>query len=301
VDSDAYLIDLLYGGEEEVGGAYLLVDQHPTLVETGPTATLRRLIAGVEAAGLSMEDVHYVALTHIHLDHAGGVGALAERYPHLKVFVHPVGAPHLIDPSRLARSARRVFGERFDTLFGELKPVPSHQVHVLQDGEELVLGRGRLVAVNTPGHASHHYCFFDPDRRWMFTGDVAGVRLPGAGYIHPPTPPPDIHLEAWQASLDAIRRHQPARLMYTHFGWTDEPGPCLDEVEQRLVDWGQMVRESLDQGLEVPEIIQAFYQKFDRPLEEQLAPELVRRYRLTADATMNVEGLVRYWRKRLGI
>lgn len=296
LDGDTYVIDLGYGGQPQVSSAYLLVDEYPTLVETGATPGLDRLIAGVEAAGLRMEDVRYVAVTHIHLDHSGAAGVLVNRYPHLTVFVHPAGARHLADPSRLLRSAERVFRDQLGPLFGQVMPVPEDRIRVLQDGESIRLGRRTLVALDTPGHASHHHAYWEPERKWVYTGDVAGIRLPGSDEVMPPTPPPDIDVEAWRASLDKIRQLGPQRILYTHFGWDDHCVRRLDQVEKALLERAEAVREGLRAGMSLAAIIGAFQERFG----QAASPLHAQRKELAASSTMNVEGLVRYWVKKKG-
>lgn len=295
LDGDTYVIDLGYGGEPQVSAAYLLLDEYPTLVETGATPGLDRLVAGVKAAGLRMEDVRYVAVTHIHLDHAGAVGVLLSRYPHLVVYVHPAGARHLADPSRLLRSAERVFQDQLVPLFGQVLPVPEDRIRVLEDGAFIRCGRRTLVALDTPGHASHHLAYWEPERRWVYTGDVAGIRLPGSDEVVPPTPPPDIDVEAWRASLEKIRRLEPRRLLYTHFGWDDDCTRRLEQVETALCERAEAVRQWLAAGLSVPEIVAAFAERFAGARHNQA---LAQRQELAASSRMNVEGLVRYWIKK---
>lgn len=298
VDQATWLVDLEYLGVPEGIGVYLLLDERPALVEVGPTPNLPRVLAAIEAAGLEPGAIEHVFLTHIHLDHAGGAGVLARSLPRARFFVHPAGAPHLIDPSRLLQSAGRLYGDQMDALYGEVAPLPPERVQVLQDGEHVVLGRRRLVAVETPGHAKHHHAYFDPDRRWLFTGDVAGIALPGAAYVHPPTPPPDLDLEAWEASLDRMLALKPDRLLYTHFGWQDEPEARLEELRRRLRAEGRLVREALAEGLELDAVIARYQARVEPELEAAVGAERAARYRLTVNGWMNVLGWKRYWERR---
>lgn len=297
LDQQTFLIDLLYLGQPEGIGVYLLLDEHPALVEVGPTPNLLRVLAGIRAAGLEPEAIEYVFLTHIHLDHGGGAGVLARSLPRARFLVHPVGAPHLIDPSRLIKSASRLYGERMAALYGEVAPLAPDRVQVLQDGDQVVLGRRRLVAVHTPGHAKHHHAYWEPERRWLFTGDVAGIALPGASYVHPPTPPPDLDLEAWEASLDRLLALKPERLLYTHFGWQDEPVARLEELGHRLRAEGQWVREGLEAGLELEALVQRYQARVGPELEAAVGAEQAERYRLTTNGWMNVLGWKRYWER----
>ncbi|MDB4915911.1 MAG: beta-lactamase domain protein, partial [Gemmatimonadetes bacterium] len=200
LEPDLWRVDLDFQGTPGVVAAFLIT--HPsghTLVETGPGSTLAALERGVADAGVRLDDVRRIAITHIHLDHAGASGSLLGRLPEACLYVHPVGAPHMIDPTKLLRSATRIYGDRMDRLWGAFEPCPPDRVVVMADGDELDCGARTLVALHTPGHASHHIAFHDVARRSIFTGDVGGVRLEGASYVRPPTPPPDIDVEAWHA------------------------------------------------------------------------------------------------------
>jgi glyoxylase-like metal-dependent hydrolase (beta-lactamase superfamily II) len=229
-------IDLLHLGRERVIASYLLdTDDGPALLDCGPATTVDALKAGLAAHGVSLTDVRHLLLTHIHLDHAGAAGTLVREHPGLQVHVSPIGAPHLVDPARLEKSARRLYGESFDSLWGELAPVPEANVHTV-DGE--VLG---LESFPTPGHASHHVCYLDPDGT-LYAGDACGVRvLPGGRSVMPPTPPPETDVDAWGTTIDEIERRRPERLALIHFGVADDVGRHLDELRLRLLDWAESV------------------------------------------------------------
>jgi glyoxylase-like metal-dependent hydrolase (beta-lactamase superfamily II) len=228
-------IDLLHLGRERVIASYLLdTTDGPALLDCGPTTCVDALEAGLAAHGLALTDIRHLLLTHIHLDHAGATGVLVRKHPGLQVHVSPVGAPHLVEPERLETSARRLYGDSFDSLWGELAPVPQENVHPL-DGA--VVG---LDSFPTPGHASHHVCYLDPDGT-LYAGDACGVRvLPGRS-VMPPTPPPDIDVAAWQESLDEIARREPERLALIHFGVAEDVRRHLEEFELRLLDWAESV------------------------------------------------------------
>jgi len=229
-------IDLLHLGRERVIASYLLdTDDGPALLDCGPATTVDALKAGLAAHGLSLTGVRHLLLTHIHLDHAGAAGTLVREHPGLQVHVSPIGAPHLVDPSRLEKSARRLYGDSFDSLWGELAPVPEENVHAV-DGA--VLG---LESFPTPGHASHHVCYLDPDGT-LYAGDACGVRvLPGGRSVMPPTPPPETDVEAWETTIDEIARREPERLALIHFGVAADVGRHLDELRLRLLDWAESV------------------------------------------------------------
>src|ERR687898_1929162 len=207
----AELIDLLHLGRPKVIASYLLEGPEPAIVDCGPSTCVEALERGLDARGLSLGDVRHLVLTHIHLDHAGAAGVLVRKQPGLRVHVSEIGMPHLVDPSRLERSARRLYGEDFDFLWGELVPVPEENVDVIGDR---VLD---FEAFPTPGHASHHVSFLAPDGSCL-VGDAAGVRIPPSRWLAPVSPPPDIDVEAWETTLDAIEERRPARLLLPHFG-----------------------------------------------------------------------------------
>jgi glyoxylase-like metal-dependent hydrolase (beta-lactamase superfamily II) len=228
-------IDLLHLGRERVIASYLLdTTDGPALLDCGPTTCVDALEAGLAAHGLALTDVRHLLLTHIHLDHAGATGVLVRKHPGLQVHVSPIGAPHLVDPERLETSARRLYGDTFDSLWGELAPVPAENVHPL---DSAVVG---LDSFPTPGHASHHVCYLDPDGT-LYAGDACGVRvLPGRS-VMPPTPPPDIDVAGWENTLDEITRRDPERLALIHFGVAEDVSRHLDELRLRLLDWAESV------------------------------------------------------------
>ena len=225
----------LHHGRDGVVACYLLeTEDGPALFDCGPATTVDALKAGLAARGLQLTDVRHLLLSHIHLDHAGAAGTLVREHPGLQVHVSEIGAPHLIEPERLERSARRLYGESFDTLWGELAPVPRENIHVVG---ATVLG---LDCFPSPGHASHHVCYLDADGT-LWAGDAAGVRLVGGHSVLPPTPPPDIDVAVWEATLDEIERRDPSRLALIHFGVADDPTHHLDELRLRLLDWAEAI------------------------------------------------------------
>jgi glyoxylase-like metal-dependent hydrolase (beta-lactamase superfamily II) len=235
------LIDLNFGASPQAIGVYLVdTDDGPALFDCGPASTLDALDAGLAADGLRLTDVKHLLLSHIHLDHAGAAGSLVRRHPELTVWVSPVGRPHLIDPSRLERSARRLYGEMFDPLWGELAPVPEENVRVA-DGD--VLG---WEAFPTPGHASHHVSYLRDGT--LLAGDAAGVRMPGASYVLPVCPPPDITVEGWHETIAEIRRREPARLALIHFGVHEDVTAHLDRLEWELDRWAERVGDGMSEG-----------------------------------------------------
>lgn len=228
-------IDLLHQGSSRVIGSYLLeTAEGPALFDCGPSSTLESLRRGLRTRGLELREIRHLLLSHIHLDHAGAAGAIVREHPHVTVHVSGVGAPHLVDPSRLEASARRLYGASFDGLWGELVPVPEANVRVVGDH---VLG---LHAFPTPGHASHHVCYLDTDGT-LLAGDACGVRISPNRLVIPPTPPPDVDVGAWELTLDEIERREPQRLALVHFGVFDDVGGHLRSMRTRLRAWRDLV------------------------------------------------------------
>ena len=274
-------LDLHHQGAERVIGSYVLdTEDGPALFDCGPSSCRDALVAGLHARGLELTDLRHLLLSHIHLDHAGAAGVLVREHPGLQVHVSEIGAPHLVDPSRLEASARRLYGDLFDDLWGELAPVPKENVHVT--GERVV----GLQCFATPGHASHHVCYLSADGT-LYAGDAAGVRIQPHTTVLPPTPPPEFDPEAWLRTLDEIERRSPAQLALIHFGAADDVTRHLAELRRRLGDWvartetdvteaefSESVRSEVGSGLEEYERAMPFWQSY--------------------------AGLTRYWEKRRG-
>jgi glyoxylase-like metal-dependent hydrolase (beta-lactamase superfamily II) len=233
-------VDLHFGGRPHAIGVYVVdTDDGPALFDTGPTSTLPALEAGLAERGTSLSEIRHLLLSHIHLDHAGAAGPIVRAHPHLTVWVSEVGAPHLADPSRLERSARRLYGDAFDVLWGELAPVPEANIRIAAGD---VLG---WHAFPTIGHASHHVSYLRDGT--VLAGDAAGVRMPGASYVLPVSPPPDIDVEAWHATAAAIREREPERLALIHFGVHEDVASHLDRLELELDRWAARVRDGMTQ------------------------------------------------------
>src|ERR1700746_227415 len=228
-------IDLHHLGRGRVIASSLLdPDDGPALFDCGPTTTIDALKAGLAEQGLELTDVRHLLLSHIHLDHAGAAGVLVREHPALQVHVSEIGAPHLVEPERLERNARRLSRGAFDRRWGELAPVPAGNVHVVG---ERVLG---LDCFPTPGHASHHVCYLDRDGT-LYAGDAAGVRIEPGRFVLPPTPPPEFDLDDWQQTIDEIERRSPERLALIHFGVAADPERHLADLRLELYDWTESV------------------------------------------------------------
>lgn len=273
--------------------SYLVADGGElALVESGPASTRETLLAGIRAAGHDPADLTHLLLTHIHLDHAAGAGQLARLAPHAAVYVHPLGAPHLADPSRLLASAARLYGELMETLWGTMLPVPADRIRTPADGEAIRVGGRRLVALETPGHAAHHFAFHDPEAGLVFTGDVGGIRLQGARHVRPPTPPPEVDTPAWMRSIDRLRGLEPRMLLPTHFGGIADAAWHLDDLAARLTDWTR--RAGTDPDAPVPALAAALRLRADAELLEATGdPSLVRRYAESIPYDMMAAGLLR--------
>jgi glyoxylase-like metal-dependent hydrolase (beta-lactamase superfamily II) len=269
------------------------------LVDPGPSSTLPALRAGLERAGLSVQDIRALLLTHIHLDHAGATGTLVREVPQLRVYVHERGAPHLVNPEKLLASATRLYGDDMDRLWGEVQPVPQEALAVLQGDERISAGGRDLEVAYTPGHASHHVSYFNPDTGMAFVGDTAGVRLNPGGYVMPPTPPPDIDLEQWRDSLTRIRRWHPETLFITHFGPHAPSEAHLSELADRL-EWASAMVQRLIAREGTEEDREAwFIEEIRRELRRRTSDADVRAYEVAARFDLSWRGLARYWRKKL--
>jgi glyoxylase-like metal-dependent hydrolase (beta-lactamase superfamily II) len=234
-------IDVRHAGHDRVIGSYLVdTDDGLALFDCGPTSALAGLESGLSEHGLSLDDVGHLLLSHIHLDHAGAAGVIAQAHPHIQVHVSEVGAPHLVDPERLESSARRLYGDAFDALWGTLLPVPADRVHV---AGENVLG---LECFPTPGHARHHVSYLDGEGT-LYSGDAAGVRVAPARFVLPPLPPPEVDLAAWQGSIEDMESRGPARLACVHFGVFEDVLEHLARLRETLRRWAEWVEHGMDE------------------------------------------------------
>lgn len=300
LEPDLWRLDLAFQGMPRVVAAYLITgpDGH-TLVETGPGSTLAALERGIAATGAKLSDVTQLLVTHIHLDHAGAAGTLLRRLPSARLFVHPKGAPHMVDPSKLLESAGRIYGDRMDRLWGAFEACPAERVVVLADDASVRCGTRTLHALHTPGHASHHIAFLDPEQRTVFTGDVGGVRLPGASYVRPPTPPPDIDIEAWHTSIDRLRARAPRAIDLTHFGRFENPARHFDDLLRRLDDWTEWVAARMAEGRSPEDMAVELKARSDADIATEVQdPALAQAYELATPSRMTVDGLARYITKK---
>jgi glyoxylase-like metal-dependent hydrolase (beta-lactamase superfamily II) len=251
-------IDTLLGGWSSMTAGYLVEGELPVLVETGSQSSIETLLAALDGLGVGPSDLAGVAVTHIHLDHAGGVGDVARAFPNATVYVHEKGARHLVDPTRLVDSASRVYGDLLDSLYGRLDPTPAERIHVLEDGEQIDLGGGRsLQAIDSPGHAKHHLGLLDSTTGILFAGDAVGVRLPGGGVLRPATPPPDFDLEQALTSLRKFADCSPSGIALAHYGLVPvPPADLLAEAADTLNAWAEVAIKAWREGEEIVEALE---------------------------------------------
>lgn len=271
-------IDTMHLGLDRVIGAW---ERDGALIDPGPSKSIDAVLGELDGG-----EPEAIFLTHIHLDHAGATGTLVERFPSLRVYVHESGAPHLIDPSRLLKSAARLYGEEMDRLWGEVVPVPEANITALGGGESI----DGLRVIYTPGHASHHVSYLDDATGDAFVGDVGGVLVPPTGEVWIPTPPPDIDVELWASSIADVREFGPRRLGLTHFGAVTDPAAHLDAAERELHHLAEAAR---------PGDRQRFLAELEERIDIQPAP-VAERIRAAMPTDQVWLGLERYWRKREG-
>jgi glyoxylase-like metal-dependent hydrolase (beta-lactamase superfamily II) len=294
-------IDTFYGGRERYTAAYLLDAREPAIVETGPTTSVEPVTAGLEALGIGSEELAHIVVTHIHLDHAGGVGRLAQRFPRATIWVHERGASHLADPARLVASATRLYGEStMASLFGPVEPVPADRLRHLSDGDLIELGDRSLDVLYTPGHASHHVALADSRTGAVFTGDALGIHVPDVRALRPATPPPDFDVELAVASIERIReRARSAVVLFSHFGPVAEVDRICELALRRTRAWADVVREALTLTDDLDEIVARLTKEAALDLETGAeAPIDLERFETLSSIRMNALGIVRYWQKR---
>jgi glyoxylase-like metal-dependent hydrolase (beta-lactamase superfamily II) len=290
VPAGSCLIDVRHLGRDRVIGCW---DLGGVLVDPGPESCMEALLAGLGS------EPRALLLTHIHLDHAGASGALVERFPTLEVWVHERGAPHLADPQKLLQSARRLYGDDMDRLWGRVVPVPEQNLRVLEGGETIETRGRELEVLYTPGHASHHVVYLDRADGTAYVGDVAGVRIPPSDHILAPTVPPEIDIPAWQQSIEVVEAHAPTRLALTHFGSTDDVEGHLRRMQDRLRAQADLARAIIERKGDDEELaMRSFVEQVERRTKLAADPETVAAYEQAASAELLWLGLRRYWEKQ---
>jgi len=293
-------IDLGFQGFSQVIAAYAAPtgDGRFVLFESGPASSVEAVERGVADLGFSMEDLAAIFVTHVHLDHSGGAGVLARRTG-CEVYAHPAGVAHLIDPhAKLLPSAERLYGDMLEPLWGKTEGVPSRRLKTVGHGEKIEVGELEIKAWHTPGHAVHHVAWqVEGD---VVTGDVAGVRFPGADHVVPPMPPPDIDIETWRESIELLRSLEPERLLLTHFGAFEDPQRHLDELDERLLRWTAIAEKTVAEGGGRDDLGNALLVLDDREIADaSLTEEIIARYRRLCPIVESSAGLFRYAKKRV--
>ncbi len=290
-----HILDLGFQGYSHAIAAFLIETQDgPVLIETGPYSTFSNLEREVSGCGFRMEDINNVLLSHIHLDHAGASWALAEKGAN--IYLHPFGAPHMENPARLMESARMIYKEEMDRLWGEMKNIPPGQLNITEDREEVKIGEHTFRSLHTPGHARHHIAWLMGDI--IFTGDIAGVKI-DRGPVVPPCPPPDINLEDWNNSIDLILKEKPGKLYLTHFGPVESIDEHLSGLREILNDWACWIKDKWESGMSPEEITPLFMKYTASQLADKGVDQKgIERYEAANPSWMSVAGLIRYWKKK---
>jgi len=288
-------LDLSFGNTPHTIASFLIFGpEGPVLIETGPASTLPTLLSQLDEHGVRPDDVRNIFVTHIHLDHSGAAGWWAQQGA--TVHVHPRGARHLIDPSRLLSSAARIYGDRMDELWGESLPAPADKIVAVEDGEEIAAGGLRFTAIETPGHARHHHTYRLGETG--FTGDAAGILLPGKSWIDLPAPPPEFDLAVWKQTLQRLRDERFATIYRTHFGPATAVEEQLTRFEEVLEEGADLVREMMRQGLDRDAMVERFCKMMrQRSAAAGLDEATADAYELANPRYMSVDGIIRYWSK----
>jgi len=290
-------IDLHFRNVEKALAAYVVVGQGgPVLIETGPGSTLEQMLASLGDHGIAATDIQHVFVTHIHLDHAGAAGWWASLGA--QVYVHERGARHLIDPSRLLGSAKRIYGEAMDSLWGSMMPVPAAQLHELSDDDVVEVNGLEIAALDTPGHAYHHHTLRIGNI--AFCGDAAGVRVPGTRFVTLPSPPPEFDLDAWQLSLVRLIGLNLTRIYLTHFGYVEDVGEHLEALVSHVNEAAEFVRRCMVEGLGRREIINDFasWMRY-RALDIGMSAEQLLQLETANPVDISVDGIMRFWQKKM--
>ena len=297
IDDGIARIDLQFGGMRDVIAAYLIGDGDDFLLyETGPTTTIPALEAGLAGAGIDFARISRLMVSHIHLDHAGAAGTLMRLHPHLRLSVHPVGAPHMANPAKLIASATRIYGDRMDSLWGEIAPIDESRIDVLEDGEKLTVDGRSLRVRFAAGHASHHVLLFDEQSGVLFTGDTAGVRVPGSDHVGAATPPPEFDPDAWQTSVAIMREFGALKLALTHSAAFDDVERHLDNVLPGIEVFIETARRTFNSGGDLDAVIQAL----QNVVLESVGGDRIAfdKLELADPAHVSAMGLQRYLKKR---
>jgi glyoxylase-like metal-dependent hydrolase (beta-lactamase superfamily II) len=293
---DVHIIDTRMAGYDGITAGYLILADRPVLVETGTAKSAPTVQAALASHGLGPEDLATIVVTHIHLDHAGGVGDIARMYPKAEVVVHEFGAGHLVDPARLVASARRVYGSAMDDVFGELLPTEATRVRAVGTSATLDLGSGRSMQLHySPGHAKHHIALLDNQSGDLYVGDAAGIYVPEADIVRPATPPPDFDLDVAIASIEMFRAMRPRRLLFSHYGPVDNIDEILDRSVEELRLWVEIVRVARADGLDLDHAVDAVRRRTaDRYAAIRSDPQLDEKFERLNSFAANIAGINRW-------
>lgn len=290
------VLDLNFLNISEAIASFLIeTSEGPILIETGPHSVLPHLDSAVQKTGYNLSDIKHVFLTHIHLDHAGAAWTFAEQGA--KIYLHPFGIKHMADPSRLMESARRIYKDDMDRLWGEMNPIPENQMHATAHNEKIRIGDTTIKSLHSPGHAVHHIAWQIGDV--VFAGDVAGVKILN-GPVVPPCPPPDINVEDWKASIELLKNADFKKLYLTHFGEVTDINNHLEALANKLDDWANWMKPYFEKGEDLKAITPVFQAYVTKQLmNEGVAKQDLTKYEAANPSWMSVAGLMRYWKKRL--
>jgi glyoxylase-like metal-dependent hydrolase (beta-lactamase superfamily II) len=295
-------IDTVMASERELNAVYLVDASEPALIEAGPGADHDRIVAALDVLGVDPHTLAHVVVTHIHMDHAGGVGALLQRYPSATVWVHEIGARYLVDPERLIASTARTYGlDRMRALFGTMGPSPQERVRSVTAGELIRLGDRSLAVVHTPGHASHHIALHDDRSGALWTGEAIGSYLPWGDCYRPALPPPEVDVERALASIAAMRARRPTALLTSHYGRVPDPTEAFARAADRIRTWSATVASALegDRDASDDDLRETLTQLARHEFQADTGrPIDLERYDALGSIKMNAQGLARYWRKR---
>ena len=293
---DVYEIDTRMAGYTGITAGYLILSDRPCLVEPGTSGSAPVVRNALQEMGVSATDLATIVVTHIHLDHAGGVGDIAESYPNAEIVVHEKGARHLASPERLMRSARMVYGDALDTLFGEMKPTEAARIRAVEETGIVDLGAGRrLESHYSPGHAKHHVGLLDSLTGDLYVGDAAGIYIPETADVRPATPPPDFDLDTTLASLDKFRALRPERLLFAHYGPTTDVSEVLDRSAEELRVWVEVAKQAHDANLDLDHAVAMIREQTDHRYglyAPDTDPELTEKWDLLSGPNSNVAGIM---------